>query len=265
MTAGARMRLPFPVVSTHHSIVVARSATPLPLLPEVRGAFGTSCFGLVRHDDGWQVARINVRPHQWATVGAGPGPIAAATGSPVLAAWISDFACAQIAAAVPDGPSWAAHLITGGDENCGFDHKIQNTLRAPGPKQPPADPARLAADLAAWSAAGGRTAAAERIEARLRDESGLLQDRYFAMIGELGPGDGVPFDIPDWDDERIREAWHEALNASYDIPTPWNARKAASARSVALVAWGEFHDLAEFDPAITEAELVARAEQALAL
>src|SRR5262249_49410059 len=104
--SGAGVASILPVVSTHHSIVVAKSATPLPLLPEVRSAFGTSCFNLVCHEDGWQMAEINVRAHQWATVGSGPGPVADATGAPVLAAWISDIGCAQMAADVPGGPSW---------------------------------------------------------------------------------------------------------------------------------------------------------------
>ncbi|WP_432825987.1 hypothetical protein [Dactylosporangium sp. CA-092794] len=253
-------------MSTHHSIVVARSATPLPLLPEVRSAFGTSCFNLVRHEDGWQMAEISVRAHQWATVGAGPGPIAAATGAPVLAAWISDVGCAQMAADVPGGPSWTAHLLGGDWESCGFDHEILNTLRAPGPEQPPADHARLAADLAAWSAAAGRTTTAERIEALLRDRSGLLEDRYRAMVGELGLGAGVAFERRlDWADDRIHTAWQDALYASYDIPTPWNGRTKAPPRSTALVAFAELYDAAEFNPDITEADLVAQAEHALAL
>ncbi len=251
-------------MSTYRSIVVARSATLLPLLPEVRSAFGTPCGSLVLFDDGWQLAEIAVWPHQWATVGAGPGPIAAATGAPALAAWISDVGCVQLAAGFPDGRAWTAHLLGGDVEACGYDHEIMNTLRAPGPPQPPADHARLAADLAAWSAAAGRTAAAERIEPLLRDENTLVEDRYRAMLGEFGLGAGVDVERRTWTDGRIATAWHEAFAASYEIPTPWNGRPETSPRSAALVAFLERHDAAEFDRAVTEPDLAAHAEKALA-
>jgi hypothetical protein len=252
-------------VSTHHSIVVARSATPLPLVPEVRSAFGTFCFNLVQFEEGWQMAEINVRPHQWATVGAGPGPIAAATGAPVLAAWISDIACAQMAAAIPGGPSWTAHLLGGDWQDCEFDHKVMNTLRAPGPKQPPVEHARLAADLAAWSSAAGHTAAVEPIQAVLADQQLLLEHRYRAMIGKLGLGDSVAVESLGWADDRIHAVIPQAMLASWDIPTPWNGRTTASRRSTALVAFLERCDAAEFDPGITDADLAAHAEHFLAI
>ncbi|MEV4135653.1 hypothetical protein AB0J72_26190 [Dactylosporangium sp. NPDC049742] len=251
-------------MSTHHSIIVARSATSLPLLPEVCSAFGTGCFNLVLYGDGWQMAEMTVWPHQWPTVGAGPGPIAAATGAPVLAAWISDTACAQMAADVPVAPSWTAHLVSGARQDCGYDHEIMNTLRSPGPEQPPADHHRLAADLAAWSAAAGRTTTVERIEAVLRNKNMLLQHRYRAMVGELGLGAGVAFERSSWTDDRIRTAWSEGFAASYEIPTPWNRRSKASPRSTALVAFLELHDAAKFDPTITEADLIMHAKKALA-
>ncbi|MEV4510874.1 hypothetical protein AB0K00_18110 [Dactylosporangium sp. NPDC049525] len=250
-------------MSTHHSIVVARSMTPLPLLPQVRSAFGTSCFNLIRYDDGWQMAEITVFPHQWATVGAGPAPIAAVTGAPVLAAWISDTACAQIAAAIPEGPSWTAHLFDEAEDDCFFDHEVFNTLRAAGPKQPPADPAHLATDLAAWSAAAGRTTTTARIEAQLRDRNSLLEYRYRATIDALGLGTGVTVERQYWTNERIRTAWHLGWQASCRIPTPWNKQPRASPRTTALVAFLEHHDAARFDPSIIEADLATHAQQAL--
>jgi hypothetical protein len=138
-------------------------------------------------------------------------------------------------------------------------------LRAPGPAQPPADHGRLAADLAAWSAAAGHTTTTERIEASLRKQSGVLQDRYRAMIDTLGLGAGVAVERLYWAADRILTAWRLGLVARYDIPTPWNGRSRASPRAAALVAFSEFRDAAEFDPAITEADLVARADQALAV
>jgi hypothetical protein len=50
---------------------------------------------------------------------------------------------------------------------------------------------------------------------------------------------------------------NDARYAGYDIPTPWNTLTEAPPRSAALIAFGERHDAAEFDSAITEADLVA--------
>jgi hypothetical protein len=109
----------------------------------------------------------------------------------------------------------------------------------------------------------GRTTTAERIEAALHDERGLLEHRYRAMIGELGLGSGVAVQRRSRTNDRIRAAWHEGFRASYRIPTPWNGLSRTSPRAAALVAFLEFHDAAEFDPAITEADLAAHAQRAL--
>ncbi|MET7427153.1 hypothetical protein [Dactylosporangium sp. NPDC005555] len=93
------------------TLVIARCDTLLPQLPEVQSAFGTRVVWPYRRDDGWQL--LHLAPpfgHQWPTVGAGPAPLAEATGAPALAVWISESSCLQYAAATPDGRSWTAHF-----------------------------------------------------------------------------------------------------------------------------------------------------------
>ena len=156
------------------------------------------------------MAEITVFPHQWATVGAGPAPIAAVTGAPALAAWIFDTACAQIAAAIPEGPSWTAHLFDEAEEDCFFDHETSNVAICR-LHQLPADPARLATDLAAlvrgWPPHHDDGSASKQTPR----PDGLLEYRYRATIGALGLGTGVAVERQFWAEDRIRAAWHLGL------------------------------------------------------
>jgi hypothetical protein len=60
-----------------------------------------------------------------------PQELAAATGAPALAGWISESSCLYLVGATPEGRSWSAHLPDVGKRGCGFDHHRFALLRLP--------------------------------------------------------------------------------------------------------------------------------------
>ncbi|GAA1547274.1 hypothetical protein GCM10009827_079410 [Dactylosporangium maewongense] len=116
------------------TLLLAKSADgPLPAYRGVRQAFGSwfatpsrmrvfgSPLGLYDLGDGWQ--RVGVRPfyRERLRLAAGVQELAAATGAPVLAGWVSESVCAHLEACSPAGVSVTMHLPNT-DEDCGYEH-----------------------------------------------------------------------------------------------------------------------------------------------
>lgn len=208
------------------TVLLARAEVPLPRLPEVAAAFGSHWRVLQDHGGGWQLLDLGPPwPHQWPTVGAGPQPLADRTDAPVLAAWISDTACAQIAAAVPGGTSWQAHLVEPDqDDECGYDHELLNPLRQPpGTDRAPTPAARLVDDLVAWAAAAGLTTTPARVEAALARDA-PMDDRYYGVVAALGLPGGRRIE-PRFGhmDSAWWEAWDRGNEAGTRVCRQWTS------------------------------------------
>ncbi|MFG2167866.1 hypothetical protein [Micromonospora chersina] len=99
-------------MSTFGSLVLARSELPLVHLPQVSSAFGSMWRHLEDRGGGWQLLDMAPpMPHHWPTVGAGPADLAAVTGTPLLAAFVSDTSCVQLVGAesMPCGHDESEH------------------------------------------------------------------------------------------------------------------------------------------------------------
>ena len=228
------------------TILLAHSDRLLVDLPEVRTAFGTGWERLRRRADGRQLLEVIPHPHQWPTVGAGPGPLAVATGAPALAVWISESACGQFAAAWPDGSVWSGHYP---DCKGAFDHHEQSTLRLPpGVEPPPASLGELTAVLSAWAGAAEMPVSAGEIgrpfiERPFVDAVEILIDRLgFAVV----PGGAV--EVPRLFEHKEREwmeVWYRGWRAAAEVCGEWSWRMTGLGRSTE-----------QFEPTEAETELI---------
>jgi hypothetical protein len=212
-------------VSYFGTIVLARAVDALlPQLPQVRAAFGSRSDQLEDLGAGWQVlSLLTPLPHEWPTVGSGPADLAAATGAPVLAAWISDIACMQVSGAIPDGSAWSAHMTDDPAGACEFDHHRFAVLRLPpGTRPAPPDPLALTGQLLEWAAAAGQVTRADRINAAAALPS--YPEAFRAVVTALGfPAEGtrVPpkFDLDS--DADVYAAWEVAYHVGYRRCREW--------------------------------------------
>lgn len=204
--------------------MLARSGTPLVRLPQVRSAFGSMWRCLEDRGAGWQLLDLGQPlPHQWPTVGAGPAELARSTGAPVLAAFVSDTSCVQVAGARPDGRSFSSHVVDDEEGRCGYDHHRLHPLRGAGDAEPAApDLPALTAELVGWARAAGLDPSARRIRATLVDSP--YPDLTYDLADAFGlpPGDeAVPlFDHqePEW-----RGAWRRAHQAGLRVCRRWTS------------------------------------------
>ncbi|MEV4513857.1 hypothetical protein AB0K00_33485 [Dactylosporangium sp. NPDC049525] len=213
-------------MSYYGTIVLARSERLLVDLPEVGSAFGTSWQQLLRRDDGWQLLTLAAPfGHQWPTVGSGPGPAAAVTGAPVLAAWVSESACVQFAAATPDGGSWSAHfpdlhLDAGG--SCAYDHHRFSPLRLPAGVDPPAaDRPALVRHLVDWGTAAGFAADAAQLGAALADHTDELAVYNVADVFGMDEAPEVE-PLFGHDEDEWWDVWQRAQHASAWVCRDWS-------------------------------------------
>ncbi|MFG3302908.1 hypothetical protein [Micromonospora chersina] len=228
-------------MSTFGSVVLARSEALLVHLPQVSSAFGSMWRHLEDRGGGWQLLDMAPpMPHQWPTVGAGPADLAAVTGAPVLAAFISDTSCVQLVGAAPDGRSFSSHVVQDSDGKCGYDHHRFNTLRLPvGVDPSPPDLPALAEDLATWSTAGGLDASPRRIRATLH-ESGY-PELFYDLADALGLPAGEEIDaLFDHDELDWYEAWHRGWDAGMRVCRRWTlAFRATATRQLELPQPGD--------------------------
>ncbi|MEV4130924.1 hypothetical protein AB0J72_02030 [Dactylosporangium sp. NPDC049742] len=175
------------------TLLLAKSADgPLPAYRGVRQAFGSwfatpsrmrvfgNPLGLYDLGDGWQ--RVGVRPfyRERLRLAAGVQELAAATGAPVLAGWVSESVCAHLEACTPAGVSVTMHLPNTG-EDCGYEHLDGRPGRV--------DPHRAVEAFEAWAHEAGRTPRPETISAVVHDtwdESPFREDKVLALFAALG-------------------------------------------------------------------------------
>jgi hypothetical protein len=152
----------------------------------------------------------------------GPAGVARLTGAPVLAFWVSDTSCAQIAAAATDAEGWSYHLTKHRDGDCGYDHRF-STLRPepPAGTRPPDLPA-LVADIAGWASAAGLDASADRITDAVTGAH-LYCDLPDAVVDALGlpPGREVPRMFDHQEDDWWL-AWHRGHKAGLRTSARWS-------------------------------------------
>jgi hypothetical protein len=236
-------------VSFLGTFVLARSDTLLPHVPGIRSAFGSRRVAVHRYRGGWQlVNHYTPMYHEWPAIHGGPGPLAVATGAPVLAIEIKESCCLQYGGATPDGATWLAHFadtaertgptfrdlaIAGGlavppqpaTRRCAFDHHEECTVPLPeGAAVPDDDLAGLADSLSGWAAAAGLSAPASRIAEAIGTHTdddavwGLIDALGLELLESVHPQFRI--NEPDWHD-----AWRIGDHASARILRAWNAHR----------------------------------------
>jgi len=215
---------------SEHGTILARSDRLLVDLPEVRAAFGTGWERLLRRADGWQLLDVRPHPHQWPSVGAGPGPLAVATGAPAFAVWISEAACGQFAAATPDGSVWSGHYP---DCRGGFDHQVMSPLRLPSGVEPPQTSlGELTSALSAWADAAGLPVSAGDIGRALAERS--LAGVVEVLADLFGFAAGRAVEVPRLFDHRElewMEVWFRGWRAATEVCGEWSWRMTGLERS----------------------------------
>ncbi|GIJ45032.1 hypothetical protein Val02_19180 [Virgisporangium aliadipatigenens] len=127
---------------------MARAPVPLPRVGEV-DRFGFRHHRLFALGDGWQVLETSNSFGDPPDFAAAADAVAASTGAPVLAVFVSGGDCIQLQTALPGGASGCSHLPDV-REACGvYKHDPVPVGR------PPED---VVAELTGWAAAGGLTA-----------------------------------------------------------------------------------------------------------
>ncbi|MEU8004008.1 hypothetical protein AB0B66_22855 [Catellatospora sp. NPDC049111] len=239
------------------SWVLARSPGRLLVdLPEVRTLFGSRWSRLDDRGDGWHLAVVAPNPHEWSKVGGGIERLVAATGAPVLAAWVSESSCARLVGATPSGLSWSRHLLAYQGMKrgkCGYDHSRFATLRLPEGERPDAaDTRTLVKDLLAWSAEAGFTTSRDAIAHVLRSTELDGHDRIDKLVDALG----VPYaaEVPMLFEHQELDwwtPWEQGHRAAYracgrwttgdddaDPERPWDADHLAFVDLVAASVFG---------------------------
>jgi hypothetical protein len=210
------------------TFLLARCRSLLVHLPEVGSAFGSNWRRLEDRGEGWQLLDVGQpRPHQWPVVGAGPAGVARVTGAPVLAFWVSDTSCIQIAAAATAVEGWSYHLTKHRDGGCRYDHRF-STLRpdlTAATRSP--DLPVLVADLADWAAAAGLDTSADRIRDAVTGAR-LYCDLPNAVVDALGlpPGREVPRMFNHQEDDWWM-AWHRGYKAGLRTSARWSTGSTA--------------------------------------
>jgi hypothetical protein len=108
------------------TVLLVRASGPITRLPGL-DSLGVRHVRLRDLGGGWQLletSRLDDPPDLTAAVGRA----AQAWRAPVLAAYVDDGDCAEVRAAVPGGPGWAAHLPTSGLPSC-EQHREVHDLR----------------------------------------------------------------------------------------------------------------------------------------
>jgi hypothetical protein len=212
-------------VNPDRTLLLARSPRLLVELPEVGAAFGTFWHELSRRPDGWQTLRLGAPfPHQWPTVGAGPGPLARATGAPVLAIWLAESTCGTFTAALPDGAVWSGHFP---DCRGGSDHYEQCTLRLPrGARSPRTTLKSLVDGLLTFAAAAGLPLAAPAVEAlfALDRPIGETALDLTVLLGFGAPAAAVVPPLFDHTEPDWMSVWYQGWRASAQLCGEWSWR-----------------------------------------
>ncbi|MEV1145561.1 hypothetical protein [Micromonospora sp. NPDC049799] len=173
------------------TLLLAKPKTAtLPAQPGVREAFGSSFatptpwgnnkVGLYDLGQGWQ--RVGVVPFytERLRLSAGVDDLVAATAAPVLAAYVSNSACAHLEGRTPAGLSLSLHLPNA-DEPCGFQHVEGRPERV--------DPHLAVEALRTWAVEAGRTSSTEVIASILmsgEDDLPVMQDAVLTLFAGLG-------------------------------------------------------------------------------
>ncbi|MFG2052450.1 hypothetical protein ACGFI9_00340 [Micromonospora sp. NPDC048930] len=175
------------------AVVVARAAGLL-VDQDGIGGFGYQHRWLRDLGDGWQLVETsgwNDPPDLLAPAGA----LAASTGHPVLAAYVSDGDCAVMATAVPGAVGPLTHLWDT-DGPCGVYRHQPRGL--PEPTGRAVD--EVVAELVAWSTAASLRADAARLRAALGHEPPVVaDDLLFTLVKALGVariGRTRPWSVP---------------------------------------------------------------------
>jgi hypothetical protein len=206
------------------TFLLARSAHGnLPAYPGVRQAFG-SWFGTLAGDerglydlgDGWQ--RVGVHPayrEHWRLrdrLADGVEELAAATGAPVMAAWVSESTCVHLEARAPAGVALSLHLPNT-DEECGYEH--------PAGQPGPVSPHHAVEAFEAWAHEAGRTPSPGVIAAVVNgewDESPFPEDAVLALFAALGfPSGRQILPVVDWQDPAFGDDDLEDATRMADI------------------------------------------------
>ncbi|BCY06987.1 hypothetical protein [Actinoplanes sp. L3-i22] len=164
------------------TIVVARSRGTLIDADGIAG-FGHRHQWLRNLHDGWQMLETGGSDDPPDLAGPAAA-LAASTGHPVLAAYVSDGHCAVLCAALPGQPGPPTHLWNS-DRPCGYRHTRRD--RAEPVER---DPGEVAAELVAWSAAAGLRADSGRLRELLGqhddDARTRADDRWFEVVKAAG-------------------------------------------------------------------------------
>jgi hypothetical protein len=212
-------------MSYYGTHLLARAEVMLVELPAVKSSFGSMWHRLTDHGDGWQSLYLSSPLwHQWPTVGAGPAPIAAVTGAPALAAWVSESVCVHLTAALPDGSAWTTHVVPRREGPCCYDHHKYDPLRLPAGLDPPAfDPVTVTTGLHAWAVAAGFSTSTDRLHNALVSREPFPDWVYdlFTAVG-LPPGREIPR-LFDYDEDEWFWAWHGSEAASLRVGRRWSA------------------------------------------
>jgi hypothetical protein len=262
-----------PAMGYYASWLLARS--PERLLAdraEVRTLFGSRWSRLEDRGDGWQLAVVAPSPHEWAHVGGGIEDLAAVTGAPVLAAWVSESSCTRLVAATPAGRSWSRHLLAyAGLERgeCGYDHSRFATLRLPAGERPDtADTPTPQENLLAWAGEAGFTASPDDISRVLESTELDGHDRFAGLVDSLGaPSVGEIPMLFDHQEIEWWQTWHRgyqaanracarwtANGADNQPPQPWDAEHLAFLDLVAASVFGTGASRAEIIEHSTQLE-----------
>jgi hypothetical protein len=195
----------------------------LPAYPGVRQAFG-SWFGTSASDErglfdlggGWQ--RISVQPayrEYWRLrdrLAVGVAELAAATGAPAVAAWVSESVCVHLEARSPAGLALSLHLPNT-DEECGHEHPAGQLGQVASHHAVEA--------LEAWAREAGRTPSRRVITAVVDgewDESPFPEYAVLVLFAALGfPSERQIMPVVDWHDPAFGDHDLEDATRMADI------------------------------------------------
>lgn len=133
--------------------------------------------------DGWQ--RVAVMPFytERLRLAAGVESLAAATGAPALAAYVSESSCAHVEGRTPGGRAVSLHLPNT-DGPCGYRHDDG--------KPDWVDPRRAVDELRRWAIEAGREPSTEAISTVVANiGEPLMQDAVLALVAAMGFPAGV--------------------------------------------------------------------------
>ena len=161
------------------TVVVARPAGLLVDVDAVSG-FGHAHAWLRELGGGWQMLETSGHDDP-PDLRAPCGAVAAETGHPVLAAYVSDSHCAVTYAAIPGRVGRLTPLWAGGGP-CGVHRHQPRDMPVPVGR----DVGEVAAELAAWSSAAGLHPDTDALRTLVSRVGESADDLLFGVVGALG-------------------------------------------------------------------------------